>query len=56
MKKRLISDDQIALTLRQAENAAVWTVCRKMGVLYQVFYRRKKTHSCTGVAEICRLK
>ena len=57
MKKSRFTEQQIALTLRQAEGgAAIVEVCRKMGISEQTFFRWKKKFAGMGIAEVRRLK
>jgi putative transposase len=57
MRKKMFSEEQIALALREAEaGTPVTEVCRKMGVSEQSFYRWKRKYMGMGVAELRRLK
>ena len=57
MPRKRFMNEQIAFTLRQAENGAtVDEVCRKMSVSEPTFYRWKKQFVGMGVPEIRRLK
>jgi putative transposase len=53
MKKKRLTEQQIAFTLRQAEQgAAVEEITRKLEVSEATFYRWKKKFSGMGVAEL----
>ncbi len=57
MRKKRLSEEQIALALREAETGTpVTEVCRKMGVSEQSFYRWKKKYMGMGIAELRRLR
>jgi putative transposase len=57
MRKKTFSEEQIALTLREAEmGPPVTEVCREMGVSKQSFYRWKKKYLGMGIAELRRLR
>ena len=57
MPRKRFTNEQIAFTLRQAENGAtVNEVCLKMGVFEPTFYRWKKQFVGMGVPEIRQLK
>jgi len=57
MKRRRLTEEQIAYALRQAESGTtVAEVCRKMQIGEQTFYRWKKKFAGLGVAEVRRLK
>jgi putative transposase len=57
MRKKMFSEEQIALSLREAEaGTPVTEVCWKMGVSEQSFYRWKRKYMGMGVAELRRLK
>ena len=53
MKRSRYTPEQIAFTLRQAENGTpVVDVCRKMGIAEQTFYRWKKRFVGMAVADL----
>ena len=57
MKKKTFSEEQIALSLREAEaGTPVTEVCRKLGVSEQSFYRWKRKYAGIGIAEPRRLR
>ncbi len=57
MRKKTFTEERIALALREAETGTpVTEVCRKMGVSEQSFYRWKKKHAGTGIADLRRLR
>ncbi len=57
MKRKRFTEEQIAFALRQVEGGVpVKEVCRKLQIVEQTFYRRKKKFGGLGVAEVRRLK
>ena len=57
MKRKRLSEEQIAFALRQAEaGSSVEEICRKLGISEPTFYRWKKQFAGMGVPEIRRLK
>ncbi len=57
MRKKMFSEEQIALALRDVEaGAPVSEVCRKMGVSEQSFYRWKKKYVGMGITGLRRLR
>ena len=57
MKKSRFTDEQIAFALRQAESGvAPASICRKLDINEQTFYRWKKKFAGLGVAQLRRLK
>lgn len=57
MKRKRLSEEQIAFALRQAESrTTIEEICRKLGISESTFYRWKKVYAGMGVAEIRRLK
>jgi putative transposase len=57
MKRSKYSDEQIAYTLRQAEQgAAPKELCRKLGISEQTFYTWKKRYGGMGVSELRKVK
>ena len=55
--KTKVTDEQIALALRQAETGTrVGEVCRKMGIFEATLYGWKKKYCGLGVSEVRRLK
>jgi putative transposase len=57
MKRKRFTEEQIALTLGQAESGTpVEEITRSLGVSEATFYRWKKKYAGLGVAEVRRLK
>lgn len=57
MKRSRFTEEQIALTLRQAEaGTPIEEIVRKLGISAQTFYRWKEKYAGMGVAEVRRLK
>ncbi len=57
MKKKRVTQEQIAYALRQAESGTpVVEIVRKLGVSEQTFYRWKKHYAGLGISELRRLK
>ena len=57
MKTSQVTDEQIAMALRQAEaGTPVGEICRKLGVSEQSFYRWKKRFGTLGVSELRELR
>ena len=57
MKRTRFTEEQIALTLRQAESGTpVEEITRSLGVSEATFYRWKKVYGGLGVGELRRLK
>jgi putative transposase len=57
MKKSRFSDQQIAFTLKQAdEGLGVENVCRKAGISQQTYYRWRKKYGGLMPSEVRRLK
>ena len=57
MKRSRFTDQQIAFTLRQAEEGtAVEEVCRKAGISIQTYYRWRKRYGGLMPSEMRRLK
>lgn len=57
MKRKRLSEQQIAFALRQAESGtAIEEICRKMGISQPTCYRWKMVYAGMGVTEIRRLK
>ena len=57
MKSSKFTEEQIALTLKQAElGTPVKEVIRKVGITEQTFYRWKKKYGGLGMNELRRLR
>ena len=57
MKRKRFTEEQIALTLRQAESGTpVDEISGRLGVSEATFYRWKKKYAGLGVAEVLLLK
>ena len=57
MKRSRFTEEQIAMTLRQAEaGTPVAEICRKLQVTEQTFYRWKKKYGSLGTPEIRELR
>ncbi len=57
MPRKLFTEEQIALALRQHEGGAqIAEIIRKLGVTEQTFYRWKKKFAGLGVAGLRRLR
>ncbi len=57
MKKSKLSEDQIAIALKQAElGGTVDEVCRKMGISEATFYLWRKKYQNLGPSEVRRLR
>ena len=57
MKRKRFSEEQIAMTLRQAEaGTPVAEICRSLQVTEQTFYRWKRKYGSLGTPEIRELR
>jgi putative transposase len=57
MRKKHLSEEQIAFALRQAESGtSVAEIIRKLGISEQTFYRWKKRFAGLGIAELRPLR
>jgi putative transposase len=57
MRKSRVTEEQIAMALRQAEAAtAVGDICRKLEISEQTFYRWKKKFGGLAVPELRELR
>lgn len=57
MRDSRFSDEQIAMTLRQAEaGTPVEEVCRTLGIAERTFYRWKKKFGSLGASELRELR
>lgn len=57
MRKSKFTDEQIAFTLRQAEQGTPpKELCRKLGISEQTFYSWKKRDGTMGVSELRKVK
>jgi len=57
MKKSKYTDEQIAISLQQAETGTrVNEICRKMGIAEATFYNWKKKYGGMSVSEVRRFK
>jgi putative transposase len=56
VKKSRLTEEQIALALKQAETGTPMEVLRRMGISEPTFYRRKKLYGGLGTGELRQLK
>ncbi len=57
MPRKTLNEEQIVTALKNAESGvSVADVCRQTGVTEMTFYRRNRSYSGSGTAELRRLK
>lgn len=57
MPRKGHSEEQIVFALKEVENGAkVATICRKLGIAEQTFYRWKRQYEGLGISELRELR